>query len=87
VSDRLALAVNLPYSASDYVFGPDIPRELFLEHDRLLRDTHLRMGLAASFALSSTLDLDAGYITLVRGKNTHYGRGVSLSISRTFPRK
>jgi hypothetical protein len=69
---------------SDYVFGLDIPRALFLEHDRLLRDTHLRVGLGVSFAITSTLDLNAGYVRVVNGTNTHYGRGVSIGIARTF---
>ena len=74
---------------SDYVFGlngqPPIPHDLFLEHDRLLRDKHLRVGAAVSFAINSAIDINAAFITTVNGTNTHYGRGVSTSISYTLP--
>jgi len=41
-ADRCRLLVNYMSThgglTSDYVFGPNIPFDLFLEHDRLLRD-------------------------------------------------
>jgi hypothetical protein len=70
---------------SDYVFGPNIPLALFLEHDRLLHDKHVRVGAAMSFAINSAIDFNAAFVTTVSGTNTHYGRGASTSISYTLP--
>lgn len=69
----------------DVVFG-QLPPDgaLFREHDRILKDSNFRVGLGASYAVSEKVDVSAALITIVSGRDTHYGNGVSLSVSRTF---
>ena len=69
---------------SDYVFGTTIPEELFIEHDRLLQDDHFRMGFGGTMSVNEKLDVYLAYIQVISGANTHYGRGLSLGVSRTF---
>lgn len=54
-------------------------------HDRLLKDTHLRAGVGLEYAFTSTLAMSGTYIRLMNGRNTHYGHGISLGVSRAFP--
>lgn len=89
VTPRFAPRLIASYQVShggltDEVFALPPTDPLFREHDRILRDTHLRVGIGASYAITPTLDVNAAYLTIVRGKNTHYGRGVLLGVSRTF---
>jgi hypothetical protein len=69
---------------SDQFFGHQLPPDVSLGHDRLLRDDHLRAGLGFDYAVTRNIDVYAAYTTLVWGRNTHYGHGISAGIARTF---
>lgn len=64
--------------------NPNLDPELFRQHDRLLRDNHVRAGLAGSWALNATTDVYGGWIRTVSGTNTHFGSAVSVGVSRTL---
>lgn len=64
--------------------GGDIPPDVSLGHDRLLRDNHFRAGLGVDFAVTPATGIYAAYVNTVRGSSTHYGYGVSAGVSRTF---
>jgi hypothetical protein len=72
---------------SEQVFAdpPVLTPDLLHGHDRLLRDTHLRAGLAGSFSIGPRTDLYAGYVKTLWGKNSHYGYGITVGVSRAFP--
>jgi hypothetical protein len=70
---------------SDQFFGHQLPPDVSLGHDRLLRDDHLHAGLGFDYAVTPTVDVYATYIKLVWGRNTHYGHAISAGIARTFP--
>ncbi|HEY5610046.1 MAG TPA: hypothetical protein VIL97_02465 [Thermoanaerobaculia bacterium] len=63
--------------------NPDVPDELFFEHDRLLADDHVRAGVGASYALGRSWSLSAGYATIVSGSNSHYGESYLLGLQWT----
>jgi len=66
------------------VFGGELSDELFKHHDRLVRANFLRAGIAGSYSVTPQLDVYAAFITVVSGTDTHYGRGISIGVSRTF---
>jgi hypothetical protein len=72
---------------SDDIFGGQLSPELQLGHDRLVRNNYFRAGLVGSFSISPKTELYAGYVRTMWGTDTHYGYGVSLGISRSFPRE
>jgi hypothetical protein len=53
------------------------------EHDRLLRDNHVRLGAGVSYSAAS-FDLFASYLELLRGTDTHGGRALTFGISFPF---
>ena len=63
----------------DYLFNPeglpnpDVPAVEFFEHDRLLAEDNVRLGVGASYALGPSWSVNAGYATVVDGSATHYG--------------
>ncbi|MEO6326707.1 MAG: hypothetical protein ABIQ65_18935 [Thermoanaerobaculia bacterium] len=67
-----------------YVFSlpPDAP--LFVEHDRLLADDSLRLGLGGGVALTESLSVGATFAKQVWGKNTHTGAVWTLSVGWSF---
>lgn len=68
-----------------YVFSslpPDSP--LFIQHDRLLGDDSLRLGVGANVALSARFDIGASFAKEVWGRNGHTGTTLSLSIGGSF---
>jgi len=69
---------------SDEVFGGDVSPEQFVGHDRVLRDSHWRIGIGASYALNGDWSLDAAVGTVVSGSNTHYGNTYVLTVQRRF---
>lgn len=63
---------------------PSLPANLREGHDRLLKDDHTRAGVAVDFAATPAVGLYAAYMTTLRGRNTHYGYGVTLGVARSF---
>ena len=64
--------------------GPDIPPLLAHQHDRLLADSHVRIGVGTGFSLTPSTDFYAAYVKTVWGQSSHYGHGVALGFSRSF---
>jgi hypothetical protein len=64
--------------------GPDLSPLLSAQHDRLLRDSHLQIGFGGSFAVTPSVDAYAAYLSTVSGRNSHYGHGVALGVSKSF---
>jgi hypothetical protein len=60
-------------------------RELFEEHDRLLRDNNVRVGVGAAYSLRR-LDIFGSYIHYLWGRNSHRGHAMSVGISIPFVR-
>jgi len=58
--------------------------ELALTHERLLRNRYWHAGAGVSFALDSKTEVSADYISFVSGRVTHYGKSLSIGISRSF---
>ena len=67
------------------VFSGKLSPDLQMGHDNLLRSNYLRAGFAGSFAVSPSVDLYAGYVKNLWGTDTHYGYGISVGVSHTFP--
>ncbi|HEX6880015.1 MAG TPA: hypothetical protein VF135_06605 [Terriglobales bacterium] len=57
---------------------------LFLTHERLLKATYWHAGAGFSYAISRKTEISADYVTFVSGSLTHYGKSLTLRISRSF---
>ena len=55
-------------------------------HDRATRAQYVRLGGAATYALSNAFSLHGAYATTVRGRNTHASGGFALGFSWRFSR-
>ena len=75
------------------VFGPDgeLLDEvqfndvlMLLDHDRLLASRYWHVGGGATFVLTDSLDLNGALLTFVSGADTHYGVGLSVSLTWRF---
>jgi long-subunit fatty acid transport protein len=53
-------------------------------HDRLLRASYWHFGAGANYALTESLDLSFSYVTYLAGKDTHFGRGITIGTSWNF---
>lgn len=60
----------------------DSPERL-VEHDRLLRDNFFRLGGGIAYSMQK-VDLFASYVELLRGTDTHGGRGITFGVSWPF---
>lgn len=69
---------------ADFVFSPDIPADLFHEHDRLLQDDHWRGGVGASYAITENVEVYLSFLKTLRGTNSHFGNSYSVGIARSF---
>lgn len=66
-----------------HALGPHATVDEFLEHDRLLADDNVRVGIGAAYALSSRWSVNAGLATVVSGSNSHYGQSYLLGLQWT----
>ena len=67
--------------------GRTLPQELFVQHDRITRESHWTIGGGAGISLTDRTDLFASFTTTLTGRNTHaINRGLSLGVSRSFGR-
>lgn len=69
---------------SSLVFPGEVntPERLF-QHDRLLRDNHMRIGGGASYSFSR-MDVFGSYTRFVRGTDSHTGGSLTFGISWPF---
>lgn len=58
--------------------------ELYLVHDRLLASRYWHVGGGATVSLTNSISLDGALVTFVKGKDTHYGAGLTLGLSWHF---
>ena len=58
--------------------------EIALTHERLLKANFWHVGGGVSYAISRKVEIAADMVSFVAGSDTHYGTGVSLSITRSF---
>lgn len=57
---------------------------LELTHERLLKANYWHVGGGVSYAVNSKTEFSADYIAMVSGQVTHYGKGFSIGVSRSF---
>jgi hypothetical protein len=57
---------------------------LELTHERLLKANYWHVGGGFSYAVNSKTEISADYIAMVSGQVTHYGKGFSIGVSRSF---
>lgn len=80
-----ALTADQIFSAAGPPFrNPNISDELWLGHDRLLRDDHWRAGLGASYAVTPAVGVSATFVRVLSGTNSHFGYLYAVGVSRTF---
>jgi hypothetical protein len=68
----------------DYVFGPDVTPEEFLEHDGLLEDDHWRGGFGVAWSFRPRWRTSAFWSTIIDGTDAHYGDSYTITVSRSF---
>lgn len=76
---RLGSPSGIPFVAPGEANTP----ERMFEHDRLLRDNHLRLGGGVAYSLER-VDLFISYLSLVQGTDSHGGRALTVGISMPF---
>jgi hypothetical protein len=64
-------------------WGEITTRELFEQHDRLLRDNHWRAGAGVTLSLSRA-DVFFSYLAFLGGSDTHAGRSFTAGVSLPF---
>jgi hypothetical protein len=76
---RLGSPSGIPFPPPGEVNTP----ERLSEHDRLLRDNNFRLGAGVVYSMLR-MDVFASYVELLRGTDTHGGRGITLGVSWPF---
>jgi hypothetical protein len=66
-------------------WGEITTEELFLEHDRLMRDNNWRVGMGLTFSWRR-IDLVASLLEFVGGSDTHAGRAFTTGLVMRFER-
>jgi hypothetical protein len=61
--------------------------EIALTHERLLKARYWHVGGGFSYAISPKIEIGADVVSFVSGSDTHYGTGVSVSVTRSFKLK
>jgi hypothetical protein len=58
--------------------------ELALTHERLLKANYWHLGGGVEYSVTPKTDISADFVTFLTGSDTHYGTGVSFSVTRAF---
>ena len=58
--------------------------ELALTHERLLKANYWHLGGGIAYSVTPKTDISADFVTFVSGSDTHYGTGVSVSVTRAI---
>lgn len=78
-------AGSAPPPEVGYPWGEILTEELFVQHDRLLRDNNLRVGAGAAFSLPR-VEIFGSFIHYLRGSDSHAGRVFTVGVSWPFER-
>lgn len=90
VTPTVSVIVNGSYQNTyggltiDYVFGPDVTPEEFLEHDGLIEDDHWRAGFGVAWAFWPRWSTSAFWSTIIDGTDAHYGDSYTVTVSWRF---
>lgn len=72
-----------PPPEAGHPWGEILTEDLFIQHDRLLRDNSLHAGAGAAFSLPR-VDVFTSYVHYLRGSNSHAGLAFTAGVSWPF---
>lgn len=76
---------NWQHTFSGLHFPQDLTTpELTLTHERLLKANYCHVGGGVAYSITPKTDISADFVTFVSGSDTHYGTGLSVSVTRAF---